>query len=353
MTVAQQQQDVFEQKGEESSPWETERQFRLLLEQAPDSVFLHGLDGLFVYVNNEACAGLGYSRDELLRMHPWDFVVNDSREHILRLWQGMVAGVPVLADGLFRRKDGTTFPAEVRLARFEEGGRDWVAAFCRDISSRRRAEDAVRSQERDRLARDIHDALAHGLTAIAVQLEAARQVIGDEPGEAAVHVGNALRLARESLREARRSVRALRPEALERGDLTEALRDLVGCLSTGRREAFHFHLYGHPRPLPGEAETHLLRVGQEALTNVLKHARAANVLVELHYSGREARLHVEDDGQGFGTEREGAPAEGVGLTGMRERAEKIGGQLTLRPSPPRGVAGAVTVPGPADAQGGA
>ena len=128
----------------------------------------------------------------------------------------------------------------------------------------------------------------------------------------------------------------------------EALRELVGCLSTGRRETFHFRLHGHPRPLPGEAETHLLRVGQEALTNVLKHARAANVLVELHYSGREARLHIEDDGQGFVTGNEGAPVEGVGLTGMRERAEKIGGQLTLRPSPVGGVAVTVTVPVPAD-----
>ena len=122
----------------------------------------------------------------------------------------------------------------------------------------------------------------------------------------------------------------------------------VSGRSAGRPEKFYFRLHGRPRPLPGETEAHLLRIAQEALTNVLKHARAANVLVELHYSGREARLHIEDDGQGFGTEREGAPVEGVGLTGMRERAEKIGGQLTLRPSPAGGVAVTVTVPVPAD-----
>jgi PAS domain S-box-containing protein len=83
-------QYVVEPKRVESFPWETERQFRLLLEQAPDSVFLHGLDGRFVYVNDEACASLGYSRDELLRMHPWDFVLSDSREYIVHLWQDMV-----------------------------------------------------------------------------------------------------------------------------------------------------------------------------------------------------------------------------------------------------------------------
>lgn len=277
----------------------TERSFLRLLNLSPDAVFLHGLDGRFVYVNDAACAILGYSREELLAMCPWDFVVKDSREDIVALWHGMAPGVPMMVEGIFRRKDGTTLPAEVRLSRFEDAGRDWIAAFCRDISSRRKADDALRSEERNRMARDIHDTLAHGLTAIAVQLEAARQVISREPNEVAVHVGNALQLTRESLREARRSVRALRPEALERGDLAEALQQLVGSRSAGRPEKFHFRLHGRPRPLPGDMEAHLLRIGQEALTNILKHAHAANVLVELGYTDCEVRLHIEDDGQGF------------------------------------------------------
>ena len=325
------------------------RQFPRLVDLAPDAVFLHGLDGRFVYVNEEACACLGYNRDELLSMHPWDFVVNDSREHILRLWQGMVPGVPVMVEGLFRRKDGTTLPAEVRLARFEDGGRDWIAAFCRDISARRKADDALRSEERSRMARDIHDTLAHSLTAIAVQLEAARHVIGAKPDEVAVHVGNALQLARESLRGARRSVRALRPEALESGDLAEALQQLVGCRSAGRPEKFHFRLQGRPRPLPGDTEAHLLRIGQEALTNVLKHARAGNVLVELDYGDCEVRLHVEDDGQGF--DPGAGQGEGVGLTGMKERADQMGVRLVIRSSPGGGTAATVTVPVPPDSEG--
>ena len=249
-----------------------------------------------------------------------------------------------------RRKDGTTLPAEVRLSRFEDAGRDWIAAFCRDISARRKAEDALRSEERSRMARDIHDTLAHGLTAIAVQLEAARHVIGTKQDEAAVHVGNALLLARESLREARRSVRALRPEALESGDLAEALHRIVGCRSAGRPEKFHFRLHGRPRPLPGDMETHLLRIGQEALTNVLKHARATNVLLELGYTDCEVRLSVEDDGKGL--DSEAGQGEGIGLTGMRERAEQIGGRLVLRLSPARGTAVTVTAPIPPASEGG-
>ena len=246
-------------KPEDASLPEVERQFSRLVELAPDAVFLHGLDGRFRYVNDAACAFLGYNRDELLTMRPWDFVVNDSRDDILALWRGMAPGVPVMIGGLFRRQEGTTLPAEVRLSRFEDAGRDWIAAFCRDISARRKAEDALRSEERSRMARDIHDTLAHGLTAIAVQLEAARHVIGPKPDEVAVHVGNALQLARVSLREARRSVRALRPEALESGDLAQALQYLLGCRSAGRPEKFQFRVQGRPRPLPGDTETHLLR----------------------------------------------------------------------------------------------
>jgi PAS domain S-box-containing protein len=330
---------------------DVERLFRRLVELAPDAVFLHGLDGRFLCVNDAACDILGYTRDEVLSACPWDFVVNDSREHILALWRGMTPGVPVLVDGLFLRKDGTTLPAEVRLARFEHDGRDWIAAFCRDVSPRRKAEDALRIEERSRMARDIHDTLAHGLTAIAVQLEAARQIIGEEPDEAATHFDNALRLARESLREARRSVRALRPEVLDSGDLGEALRRLVGCRSVDRPEKFHFRLHGRPRPLPGEMEAHLLRVGQEALTNVLKHAHSANVLVDLSYTPGEVRLHIEDDGRGCDLERSGDPSEGVGLTGMKERAEQIGARLILRSSPGRGMAVTVTVPVPPPAEG--
>src|SRR3954466_1057209 len=85
-----------------------DRLFLPLVDFSPDAVFLHGLDGRFVYVNDAACSMLGYSRDELLPLSPWDFVVNDSREDILVLWREMAPATPVMVEGLFRRKDGTT-----------------------------------------------------------------------------------------------------------------------------------------------------------------------------------------------------------------------------------------------------
>jgi PAS domain S-box-containing protein len=323
--------------------------FRRLLDLAPDAVFLHGLDGRFVYVNDAACAILGQSREELLMMYPWDFEANISREQIQGKWRAMTPGVPVVVDSLCRRRDGTQFSGEVWLTRFEESGRDWFVAFCRDISPRKKAEDVLRMQERTRMAREFHDTLAHGLTAIAVQLEAARQVIDAEPSEAAAHVGNALQLARESLQEVRRSVQALRPEVLEHGDLAEALRQLVGWRSAGRSEKFSFRLHRRPRPVPGDTEAHLLPIAQEALTNVLKHARAANVLLELGYTENEVRLYIEDDGKGF--DPEATPSKGIGLTGMKERADQIGARLLLKSSPCGGAKVTVTVPIPPSPQG--
>jgi PAS domain S-box-containing protein len=345
MTSDDSQTEVASRAGE------GERRFRSIVDLSPDAIAIHDVGGKFVYVNGSFCATLGYGRDELLSMHPLDFAVSDSKGLVAALWREMEPGVPVLMEGLFRRKDGSIFPAEVRLVRFDDGGRDLIAAFCQDISSRKRAEEALRTEERNRIARDIHDTLAHGLTAIAVQLEAARQIIGAESDEVAAHVGNALRLAREGLREARRSVRALRPEALEEGDLGEALRQVVGRRSEGRPESFHFRLHGRPRPLPGETEAHLLRIGQEALTNAMKHARSANVQVVLGYTDFEVRLDIEDDGQGFDPEQPGGRGEGIGLIGMSERAERIGARLVLRSSPGGGMTVSVTVPAPPDRGG--
>ena len=149
------------------------------------------------------------------------------------------------------------------------------------------------------MAREIHDTIAHGLTGIVTQLEAAEQA-ADRPADWQRHVDNALRLARESLTEARRSVEASRPEALEGASLEEALRRrraaLVGAQRhPGRRS---------PRPasalpLHPEIEVALLRTAQEALANVAKHAGASRAGLTLSYMGDVVTLDVRDDGVGF------------------------------------------------------
>ena len=160
------------------------------------------------------------------------------------------------------------------------------------------AREAGVLDERQRMAREIHDTLAQGLTGIITQLQAAEQAADDLAGWRR-HFEAATRLARESLSEARRSVEALRPESLETGRLSEALADAAGRWSALHGIPVQVTTTGTGRPMQSEAEFALLRTAQEALANVAKHAQATRVGVTLSYMEHEVALDVRDDGRGF------------------------------------------------------
>jgi signal transduction histidine kinase len=188
--------------------------------------------------------------------------------------------------------------------------------------------------ERNRMAREIHDTLAQGFTGIVVQLEAAEDVLGEKDPAASAHLARARLLARQSLAEARRSVYALRLPEPEREPLPTALRRSIGALAAGTPLAVAWEV-DEPWPaLPDELEQDLLRIGQEAATNVLKHARASRLRVALRAAADEVRLEVSDDGQGIDP---AANAHGgFGLLGMRERAARHGGALEVTSQPGKG-----------------
>ena len=182
--------------------------------------------------------------------------------------------------------------------------------------------------ERNRLARDIHDTLAQGFTGVIVQLEAAEDAQAQGLAtDAAAHVARASELARDSLREARRSVHALRPQALEEADLPAALPALFQKMSAGTSLQAEFHTEGLPRQLPAEIEENLLRVSQEVLTNVLRHARARHFAASLKFDREALRLEFSDDGRGFDRDDK---SDGFGLIGMEERVRKMGGHLDIQ-----------------------
>jgi signal transduction histidine kinase len=196
--------------------------------------------------------------------------------------------------------------------------------------------------ERQRLAGEIHDTLAQGLTSIVMLLQTAEPKIATDPDEASRHVGLATQTAREGLAEARAMVAALTPTHLEAGTLDEALRRLTDRIGAELAIGATFEVRGQARPLPAAVEVALLRVGQEALANVRKHAAAKNVHVALCYGGQATRLDVTDDGAGFD------PAQmngGYGLRGMRGRILAAGGSFGVRARPGAGTALSVEVPG--------
>jgi PAS domain S-box-containing protein len=196
--------------------------------------------------------------------------------------------------------------------------------------------------ERNRMARDIHDTLAQGFTGVIVQLEAAGEAMSQSrTAIVSDHLNQAGDLARESLREARRSMQALRPQALEEKQLSEALKDLIEKMTRGTTVKAEFTLQGEQQKLPPEWETNLLRIGQEVLTNVLRHAHASAFDVQLIFDSREIRLTLRDDGCGFDPQRR---HEGFGLQGMRERAEGMGGHLSIESANGKGTMISIVLP---------
>ena len=195
--------------------------------------------------------------------------------------------------------------------------------------------------ERQRLAGEIHDTLAQGLTSIVMLLQAADTEIGSDPAEARRHVGLATQTAREGLAEARAMVATLTPAHLDAGPLHEALGRLTDRIGAELGIAVRFEVCGPARPLPANAEVVLLRAAQEALANVRKHAHASDVRVVLSYEPHAVRLVVRDDGAGFDPERVNG---GYGLSGMRSRILQAGGSLLVRARPGAGTSLSVEVP---------
>jgi two-component system, NarL family, sensor kinase len=197
-------------------------------------------------------------------------------------------------------------------------------------------------EERNRLAREIHDTLAQGLTATALQLESADALLDAGSERAHEPLRRALSLTRSNLEEARRSVLDLRAAPLEGRPLSEALRALVDRWEAQTGISARYRAVNGSRPLPPSVEAALYRICQEALTNVATHAEAGRVIVRLVATPEQVRLAVEDDGRGFETSK--VPGDRHGLVGMRERAEVLGGALEAHSEKGAGTRIEATVP---------
>jgi signal transduction histidine kinase len=202
-------------------------------------------------------------------------------------------------------------------------------------------------EERARLAREIHDTLAQGFVGISSQLDAVAMCMPEEQSPARKFLDMARRMARHSLTEARRSVMDLRASVLEGQDLAAALEAGMRMWTAGAGVDVKVEVSGPETVLPQEMEQHLLRIAQEAVTNVVKHAGANRIAIKLHLEARKLYLRIRDNGRGFETPDVFSTRGGhFGLIGMRERAERLGGKLHLASNPGEGTEVEVTVPLP-------
>ncbi len=205
-------------------------------------------------------------------------------------------------------------------------------------------------EERNRLAREIHDTLAQGLAAITLQLETADAVMAARPERAQEAIRRALKLARSNLEEARRSVMDLRAAPLQRHTLPEALAMLAqrGCEGAAVDMQFSYSPEDHFPTLPTRIEVSIYRIAQEALTNACKHAHAQHICMTLALDGEGLRFVVQDDGCGFDPEKVTHIASDghFGLTGMSERVKLLGGTICIQSEPGAGTCIAINVPYP-------
>ncbi|GAA3263336.1 sensor histidine kinase [Nonomuraea helvata] len=264
--------------------------------------------------------------------------------------------IPMCAFAWYARRDAQRNEERERALReAREANRKLAASLAENAALHEQllvqARNAGVQDERRRMAREIHDTLAQGLTGIITQLRAAEHS-GDDPAEWRRHIEAATKLAGESLSEARRSVHALRPEPLETARLSEALASVAGRWSALEEIPVQITTTGTARPLRPEAEVALLRTAQEALANVAKHARASRVGVTLSYLEDEVALDVRDDGCGFDpawlahdvADGPHAAHPGFGLIAMRQRIEGLSGTLQVESEPGAGTGISARVP---------
>ncbi|MBC1221195.1 AAA family ATPase [Nostoc sp. UCD121] len=241
-----------------------------------------------------------------------------------------------------RQALSTQQPLTVEYSLIVGGWKTWFATrispisehsviwLTRDITDRKRAEEASILEERNHMAREIHDTLAQAFTGIIIHARSASNKVTADPEKAQALLTQILDLARSGLAEARRSVEALhRPYLLESSNLQDALSRLAAELNSSITTQIVYEVMGTPYPLSSDLENNLFRIGQEALTNAIKHAEARKIHIELIYEPTQCSLRIKDDGQGFNVENQ-AMQNGFGLLGMAERAERIRAELKIQ-----------------------
>jgi signal transduction histidine kinase len=256
--------------------------------------------------------------------------------HVGMTWaDGLRSGLGTLAAAVF-----TAVVTEL-LRREQRARADLAEANLALRGYAAQAEELATTQERNRVARDIHDGLGHHLTVVQMQVRAARAVLASDPDKADAVLAKAQQQSTEALAEVRRSVSTLR-EPRTRPPLSDALEALAADTSAAGVPT-DLDVSGTMRVLSQDAEESLFRAAQEGLTNVRKHAAARRARLVLDYGDDgTVRLDVCDDGRGAAGPADGS---GFGLLGLRERASLVGGSVDLESAPGQGTTLRIAVPG--------
>ncbi len=250
---------------------------------------------------------------------------------------------------LIREKEKAQLELWQAHDQLEERVKERTAQLKLQITARKELELQSKATltERTRLAQELHDTLEQSLTGVALQLDATTRLFEKESDNAKNHLEMARNLVSESQMEVHRSVWNLRCRALEQFDLPEAVRMSIGQITGGSNLRVDMKARGRVRPLPETVEENLLRIAQEALTNVIKHSGATEAEIELDYGPKNVILQIKDNGKGFDMDDCAGPREGhFGLLGITERVKRLEGELHFSSAPDGGATIRVKIPIP-------
>jgi PAS domain S-box-containing protein len=332
-------EDVTEYRRVETALRHQEQELRLITDTLPVCICYVDADWRYQFINQTYEVWFGHHRGEILGHSIRELLGEAVYQNI----ESLIARSPKGQVITFETEIANSLFPDVQNIPNPQNGKQISATFIPDfdpshqvkgyygliidISDRKRAEAASILEERNRFAREIHDTLAQAFTGIIMQMETAK-VVTPIDSKVRTLINTTHDLAREGLAEARRSVWALRPPQLTQQGLSHSLQNLVNRITIGTTLQAHYKIQSSAYSLPSDIETNLLRIVQEATTNVLKHANASTILIELTFDSQSLHLRIQDNGAGFNPDHH--QGLGFGLIGMRERVQNLGGQLTLR-----------------------
>jgi PAS domain S-box-containing protein len=351
-------QDVTERKQAEDALRESEERYRELFENAKDAIYVHNLSGRYTSLNRAAEKLTGYSRDEIIGKHFSNFVAPRDLKHVrVNFCKKLdIEGETTYEVDLIT-KDRRRVPVEINSRLIYENGQPiGVQGSARDISERKRSQEALQiysrrlieaqEAERQSLARELHDEIGQVLTAVRISLQTVHNSCQNDA--ALPRVEESIVIVDEALGRIRDLSLELRPSLLDDLGLAAALRWYVDRY--GQRNGIVAEVlcgFEERGRLPLELETECFRIAQEALTNVVRHAHATRLSVQLDGGVEELLLTITDNGIGFDTEavlETASSASTLGLRGMQERALAMNGSIEINSSPGNGTQVRATFP---------
>lgn len=348
--------DITKRKHAQEKLQESEEKYRQLFLTETDTIFVYEAENLKIIDANDAAIKMyGYTHEEFLNMTRLDISINpeETLKWIKKTMSGEKVHVPLIYN---KKKDGTIFPVEISAGSFIWKKRQMLFEVIKDITGRIQAENElkkshenlralssritkVQEDERQRLARELHDQIGQKLTALSINLDFMIEQLSEKSKTVLIErIYDSKTLVKNTIKTIRNLMANLRPLILDDYGLIAAIHWYSDQFSKRTKIPIVFKGEELESRLPSDIETNLFRITQEALTNIAKHAHAKEVTITLDKEEKTVKLVIIDDGVGFDPFIINKTKErrGLGLIGMRERAEAIGGTFKVITSPNKG-----------------